>query len=163
MKIIDKNKRDEWGSLNLKNKEIFDKYIDDVKKNNSSCYMITIARDGESPARSIIFYDNAIDATMVYGSYQDWGFAKDFLTVALYEPNGKVHKKNLKRPSGLESNFIRQNYIDISQIIFEIKDSTENEVYENFVLKIAKIFSKDNLRFDQKRFFIDTGIQGIEG
>jgi hypothetical protein len=33
--------------------------------------MITVARDGEQPVRSIIFYDNALDAVSVFNSYKD--------------------------------------------------------------------------------------------
>lgn len=145
--------RDEWGTLNLKNAEIVKNYLNDVSNNECRYYMITITRDGESPERSVIFYDNAIEATKVYESYQDWGFSKYFLTVRLYEPNGKIHEKILKRPPGIDPRFMRKEYIEISEIIRELKDKTDKDAYEKFVINIARLFSKDNPRFDEQRFY----------
>lgn len=145
--------RDEWGTLNLKNAEIVEGYLNSINNKTCSHYMITIARDGESPERSVIFYDTAIEAVKVYESYKDWGFAKNYLTVRLYEPNGKINEKILKRPPGIDPRFMRKEYIQISEIIKELKDKTEKEAYERFVIKISKIFSKDNPRFDEIRFF----------
>lgn len=156
--------RDEWGELNLKNAEIVQGYLESIKNKSCSHYMITITRDGESPERSVIFYDSAIEAVNVYESYQDWGFAKKYLTVRLYEPNGKINEKILKRPPGIDPRFMRKEYIQISEIIKQIKDKTEKESYEKFVISIARIFSKDNPRFDEKRFFNNVGCtkEGIE-
>lgn len=145
--------RDEWGQLNLKNAEIVQGYLDSICDNQCKTYMITITRDGESPERSVIFYDSAIEAVSVYESYQDWGFAKHYLTVRLYEPNGKINEKILKRPPGIDPRFMRKEYIQVSEIIKQLKDKTENEAYEKFVIGIARIFSKDNPRFDENRFF----------
>jgi hypothetical protein len=33
--------------------------------------MLTVARDGEDPVRSVVFYDSALDAVKVYNSYID--------------------------------------------------------------------------------------------
>jgi hypothetical protein len=78
------------------------------------------------------------------------------LTVKLYEPNGIVHEKTLKRLSGVESSFMRENYIDIAKVILLIKDFLPEQEYKNFVYDVAYIFAKDNKRFDEKRFFENT-------
>jgi hypothetical protein len=145
--------RDEWGQLNLKNAEIVQGYLESIRDNQCRTYMITITRDGESPERSVIFYDSAIEAVNVYESYQDWGFAKHYLTVRLYEPNGKINEKILKRPPGIDPRFMRKEYIQVSEIIKQLKDKTDKEEYEKLVINIARIFSKDNPRFDENRFF----------
>lgn len=156
--------RNEWGMLNLKNAEIVNNYLADVSSNTCRYYMITITRDGESPERSVIFYDNALDAATVYESYKDWGFAKHFLTVRLYEPNGKIHEKILKRPPGIDPRFMRKEYIEISEIIKQIKDKTEKDAYEKFVIDIARLFSRDNPRFDEQRFFtnVECGKESVD-
>lgn len=144
--------KDEWGKLNPQNKIVVEEYLTDIKNNKCMSYMITVARDGESPERSVIFYDTAIEAVGVYNSYFDWGFAKDFLTVKMYEPNGKINEKILKRPSGMESTFMRKNYIEISKIFLSFKDRIEYECYKEMLIKISKVFAVDNKRFDAKRF-----------
>lgn len=148
----DKHIRDEWGELNLTNKTVVENYLKEIKEHTNDSFMLTIARDGEDPVRSVIFYDNALDAAKVYNAYTDWGFAKNFLTVTLYEPNGKVHKKIIKRQPGYEATFMRRNYYDISKILFEFKDNTSEEEFENLVKNIARVFSHDNPRFDPERF-----------
>jgi hypothetical protein len=148
--------QDEWGQLNPQNKVIVEEYLEQIKNKSNSTYMITIARDGENPVRSVIFYDNVIDAADVYNSYTDWGFAKDFLTVVLYEPNGKIHKKVLRRPPGIEAVFMRRQYIEMGQILLEVKDYTPKLNYQKLVVDIAKMFKIDNTRFDEQRFFITT-------
>jgi hypothetical protein len=149
--------RDEWGRLNLKNADIVKEYLQSVDDNQCESYMITISRDGEYPERSVIFYKSAIDAVKVYESYKDWGFAKKYLTVKLYEPNGNVNEKILKRPPGIDPRFKRKEYIQISKIIKKLKEKTEKESYDKFVIEIARIFSRDNPRFDENRFFNNTG------
>lgn len=140
----------------MKNIDIFNEYVKDIENKTCSSYMLTISRDNEYPIRSIYFYDNALGAAQGYNAYKDWGFAKEFLTVTLYEPNGKINIKTLKRPKGGECVFIRQDYIDVSELILKIKDKINKEDYQRFVLGMAKIFSKDNLRFDEQRFFKKT-------
>jgi hypothetical protein len=125
-------------------------------------YMLTIARDGESPVRSIYFYDNAIDAATGYSAYQDWGFAKEFLTVALHEPTGRVHEKVLKRPRGGECTFVRNDYSEATNIFTRVKDSIDEDVYNYLVFEFAKLFSKDNQRFDYERFLTNTEYTGEE-
>ena len=71
-----------------------DKIVNDwLIKSNKTDYMLTIARDGEHPVRSIYFFQTALEAVTAYNRYVDWGFAKEFLTVILHEPNGTIHKK----------------------------------------------------------------------
>jgi hypothetical protein len=53
---------------------------------------------------------------------------------------------------------MRQNYIDMAEAIFKIKDLLPLEEYENFVIKVAKIFALDNKRFDELRFFENAGL-----
>lgn len=150
--------KDEWGQLNPENEKILNDYISGVSEKRVYHYIISISRDGEYPPRSIISYDNAIDAVRVYDSYKDWGFAKNFLTVTLYEPSGKISEKVIKRPPGIDPVFMRSTYIEISNILKKVKDYLSIEIYEELVLEIAKIFARDNQRFDSERFFINLGI-----
>lgn len=123
-------------------------------------YMLTIARDGESPARSIYFYGDAIDAAKGYEAYQDWGFAKEFLTVELYEPTGRVHSKVLRRPRGGECVFHREQYHQISAILGNVAEKIAQEDYNYLVLELAKLFSRDNQRFNEERFLQNVGYIG---
>jgi hypothetical protein len=136
--------------------QMVEQYLEDVKNKSTLYYMLTVARDGEDPVRSIVYYDNAIDAVMVYDSYNDWGFAKQFLTVNLYEPNGKIHKKILKRPPGIEASYTRQNYIDMANKVLTLKPYLNETIYNQFVEDVAKIFAIDNPRFHPTRFFDNT-------
>lgn len=122
--------------------------------------MLTIARDGESPVRSIYFYDNAIDAANGYAAYQDWGFAKEYLTVELYEPTGRVHSKVLKRPRGGECVFVRQDYYDATEIIKKLSGAISEEHYNYLAYEFGKLFSKDNQRFNHDRFLENLGYTG---
>ena len=94
---------------------IVEEYKEKVKNKQQNAYMLTISRDGESPERSIYFFNNAIEAVENYNRYQDWGFAKNYLTVCLYEGN-KIHKKILKRPPAGECTFLKEDYIKIKRI-----------------------------------------------
>ena len=121
--------------------------------------MLTIARDGEDPVRTIIFYTNAIDAAEAYNKYTDWGFARNFLTVRLYEPNGVVNEKILKRNQAGECTFIRQDYISMQSILLKIKNNIDKNIYDSLCLDIMQIFAKDSWRFDPERFLKDLGIE----
>lgn len=59
------------GYPTLKNKEIVMQYKLDVENNIATDYMLTVARDGEEPVRSIIFYSNALEAVDAFNSYTD--------------------------------------------------------------------------------------------
>lgn len=131
------------------------------QRNNHASYMLTIARDGESPARSIYHLSNAIDAAEAYNRYQDWGFAKDYLTVSLYEPGGKITTKVLSRPKAGECVFVKADYIKAEQILLSTKDHMPEEAYTNLIKEFAGLFSRDNIRFDVSRFFKSTQCEEV--
>jgi hypothetical protein len=131
------------------------------QKNNHASYMLTIARDGESPVRSIYHLNNAIDAAEAYNRYQDWGFAKEYLTVSLYEPGGKITTKVLKRPKAGECVFVKADYIKAEEIILSVKDHLNPEIYAILVKDFAGLFSRDNIRFDVSRFFKSTQCEEV--
>jgi hypothetical protein len=145
--------------LNKSHNEMIQEYLFNINNNKSNLYMLTIARDGEDPVRSILFYDNAIDASFAYNKYTDWGFAKKFLTVCLYEPSGKINTKILKRDQAGECTFIKQDYLEAQNIIESIKTKVDYEVYKEISLKFMRLFAKDNWRFDGDRFLKKLGIQ----
>lgn len=141
-----------------------DTFVEDFRKKVSEgagdSYMLTISRDGESPVRSIYFYDNAVDAAIGYEAYTDWGFAKDFLTVELYEPNGKTHSKILHRPRGGECVFHREQYHQITDILSKVQESVDEYAWNYMTHELARLFSKDNQRFNQERFLTAVGFTG---
>lgn len=144
--------------LNHSNENIVNMFLDNVARGGETSYMLTISRDGEHPVRSIYFYDNAVHAVNGYNRYNDWGFAKDYLTVVLYEPTGRKHEKILERPKGGECVFVRKDYIDSANIIKDIKDP---DLKYDIARRFAQIFSKDNQRFDAGRFFDNVGLEGL--
>lgn len=146
--------------LNPTHVDMVQDYKNRVANKTADSYMLTIARDGESPVRSIYFYGDAIDATTGYEAYADWGFARDFLTVTLYEPTGRVHEKVLRRPRGGECTFVRDDYIEATMIFTGVKDKIAEDAYNNLVYEFAKLFSKDNQRFQVDRFLSNTGYTG---
>lgn len=149
-------------TLNPTNADMVQRYREDVQANQADAYMLTVARDGETPERSIYFYDNAIDASQAYGKYGDWGFAKEFLTVKMYEPTGKVHQKVLERPRGGECVFLKQDYIKVTASLVKARSGCSKEAYNGLVSDLAMVFSRDNQRFDHIRFFKETGADSDE-
>jgi hypothetical protein len=147
-------------TLNPTNLDMVNTYLVEVQLKKASGYMLTIARDGESPVRSIYFYDNAIDAVNGYEAYQDWGFAKEYLTVSLYEPTGQVHTKTLRRPRGGECTFLKNDYLKITEALLAAKLDTPENTFNQLILEFAKIFSRDNQRFDHERFLSNLGYTG---
>lgn len=145
--------------LKISHRAMLDQYVEDIKNNKNSSYMLTIARDGEDPVRTIIFYTNSIDAAEAYNKYTDWGFARNFLTVRLYEPNGVVNEKILKRNQAGECTFIRQDYISMQNALLKIKNNIDKNIYDSLCLDIMQIFAKDSWRFDPERFLKDLGIE----
>ena len=141
--------------LNQNNYNIVAEYKEKIKNKQQDAYMLTISRDGESPERSVYFFTNAVEAVESYNKYQDWGFAKNFLTVTLYEPNGKIESKILKRPKAGESTFIRKDYIKAGKILKNIKKYLPQDIYINLINDFSELFSKDNQRFYPERFFKD--------
>jgi hypothetical protein len=146
--------------VNYRNTEILEEFKQKVLDKSQSSYMLTISRDGEDPVRSIYFYSTAIEAAAGYEAYQDWGFSRDFLTVTLYEPTGKVSEKILKRPKGGECTFVREDYNKATKIFNHVKEDIPESSYNYLIFEFAKLFSKDNQRFDYKRFLTDTGHTG---
>jgi hypothetical protein len=140
--------------LNNKNFDMVNDYLS--RPVSSNCYMLTIARDGEEPVRSIYNFKDAITASEAYNRYTDWGFAKEYLTVKLYEPTGIIHEKVLRRPPAGECVFVRDSYIKASNLLLSIKDKITKDGYIQLVEEFAIMFSQDNVRFDVERFFKDT-------
>lgn len=146
--------------LKTEHVDMVQEYRDRASNKTADSYMLTVARDGESPARSIYFYADAIDAATGYAAYTDWGFAKDFLTVELYEPTGKVHSKVLRRPRGGECVFHREQYYKAAIILSEASGKMDADSYNKLVYEFAKLFSKDNQRFQVDRFLTELGYTG---
>ena len=59
-------------------------------------FKITVAYDGNAPHWSAI-YTNAVDAVEEFNKFNDFGWAATYLTVNLFEPNGKCHTKHFYR------------------------------------------------------------------
>jgi hypothetical protein len=141
--------------------------VDNFLKENSSGsthYMLTIARDGESPARSIYHYNGPIDVTDAYNKYTDWGFAKEYLTVTMYGPGGQLAQKVLRRSSGGtqgDCTFVREDYIKAERIILRYKNDIPEEIYRSLVKDFAGLFSRDNIRFNVSRFFKETECEEV--
>jgi hypothetical protein len=139
--------------------DIVNDYIKNSKEGKIGHYMITVSRDGESPVRSIISFDNLEQALEGYEMYQDAGFARDYLTVSMYEPSGKVNTKVLKRNHAGDPSFVRQNYIDTVDALHKVKDKLNKEDYEELCIKIVTSFAKDNWRFSADRFLKQLEIE----
>lgn len=134
-------------------------YIKDSKEGKINHYIITVSRDGENPPRSLMSFDTKKEALEGYEKYQDAGFARDYITVSLYEPDGKITTKNLRRNHAGEPSFVRQNYIDTVEALHEIKDKLEKKDYEDLCIKIVTSFAKDNWRFSAERFLKQLEIE----
>jgi hypothetical protein len=134
-------------------------YIKNSKEGKIGHYMLTVSRDGESPVRSIVSFDNLEQALEGYEMYQDAGFAKDYLTVSMYEPSGKINTKVLKRNHAGDPSFVRQNYIDTVDALHKVKDKLDKEDYEDLCIKIVTSFAKDNWRFNAERFLKQLEIE----
>lgn len=139
--------------------DIVNDYIKNSANGTIGHYIITVSRDGESPVRSIISFDNQKQALEGYEMYQDAGFAKDYLTVSLYEPSGKISTKVLKRNHAGDPSFVRQNYIDTVDALYKVKDKLNKEDYEDLCIKIVTSFAKDNWRFNADRFLKQLEIE----
>jgi hypothetical protein len=146
-------------SLNPKHSDMIKDYIQGVRDKSVNHYIITTSRDGETPERSIISFDNLKQATEGYEMYQDAGFAKEYLTVSLYEPSGKISTKVLKRNHAGDPSFVRQNYIDTVEALHGLKDKLSKEDYEDVCIKIVTSFAKDNWRFNAERFLKQLEIE----
>lgn len=147
-------------ALNNQNIAMVEEFKKKAAEGRGDSYMLTIARDGEA-VRSIYFYGDAIDAANGYQAYTDWGFAKDFLTVELYEPSGRVHSKVLSRPRGGECVFHREQYHQITELMAKVRESVEPAAWDYLTHELARIFSKDNQRFNEERFLSALGVKGV--
>lgn len=145
--------------LNSKHIDMVNAYLDGVKEGKVNHYIITVSRDGEDPVRSIISFDDIDQATKGYDMYQDAGFAKEYLTVSLYEPSGKITQKVLKRNHAGDPSFVRQNYIDTVNALHGLKNKLSKEDYEDVCIKIVTSFAKDNWRFNPERFLKQLEIE----
>jgi hypothetical protein len=148
-------------SLKTNHEDMVNDYIRGTVDKTVQHYIITVSRDGESPARSIISFENIKEALEGYEMYQDAGFAKQYLTVSLYEPSGKINTKVLKRNQAGDPSFVRQNYIDTVEALYKVKDKLEKKDYEDLCIKIVTSFGKDNWRFDVDRFLKQLEIDRI--
>lgn len=149
---------DSKSQLRAEHHDMVAEYLDSVNKKTATSYMLTIARDGEHPVRTIIFYSDAIEAAAAYNKYTDWGFARQFLTVRLYEPQGRVNEKILKRDQSGECTFIRQDYVDFENLLKNFSDKIDKNVFDQLVFGAMKIFAKDNWRFDPERFLKNLNV-----
>lgn len=138
--------------LNTVHDDMVRDYVNNSKEGKVNHYMITVSRDGESPVRSIISFDNLEQALQGYEMYQDAGFAKDYLTVSLYQPSGNTLTKVLKRNHAGDPSFVRQNYIDTVEALHSVKGKLSKKDYEEMCIKIVTSFAKDNWRFSADRF-----------
>ena len=145
--------------LRPSHEDIVNDYINNSKQGKVGHYMITVARDGEFPVRSIISFDNEKQANEGYEMYQDAGFAKEYLTVSLYEPSGRINTKVLKRNHAGDPSFVRQNYIDTVEALHLLKDKLDKKDYEDVCIKIVTSFAKDNWRFNAERFLKQLEIE----
>ena len=60
-------------------------------------YSVTCTNDNETTPSYVGRFDNAIEAVKTYLACVDHGFALEYRTVNLSEPNGKMHTKILYR------------------------------------------------------------------
>ena len=139
-------------NLKISHEDMLNNYIKGTAEKTIQHYIITVSRDGEFPVRSIISFDNIKEALEGYEMYQDAGFAKQYLTVSLYEPSGKINTKVLKRNQAGDPSFVRQNYIDTVEALYKVKDKLEKKDYEDLCIKIVTSFGKDKWRFNVDRF-----------
>jgi hypothetical protein len=127
--------------------------------------MLTVARDGEEPPRSIREFNDAEQAVNCYNAYTDWGFAKEYLTVRLYQPGGRMSEKVLKRfhigGSSGDCTFLKEDYIKTAKILLNVKEKLDYDSYQQMVKEFCELFSKDNIRFDVTRFFKETECEEV--
>ena len=147
--------------LKQEHSDIITQYLADANNPSKKIehYIISVSRDGETPPRSIISYSNIVEAVEGYSMYTDAGFARDYLTVCLYEPSGKINKKVLKRNQAGDPSFVRQNYRDVVDVLSSLKDKLDKDTYEDSCIKIMNSFAKDNWRFNPERFLDQLGIE----
>lgn len=163
-KYLDEYKIYSQQQLNEEHYKVVEQFKES-SKGSFDRYMLTIARDGEEPPRSIREFNNAEQAVNAYNSYTDWGFAKDYLTVRLYQPGGFMSEKVLRRfhigGSSGDCTFIKDDYLKAAEILIQYKEHLEYVVYQQLVKEFCELFSKDNIRFDVTRFFKATECEEV--
>jgi len=60
---------------------------------NEYLYAVTSTNDNATSPNWVGRYSNALDAVNVYNTFIDYGDAKEYRTVNLSEPSGKLHTK----------------------------------------------------------------------
>ena len=60
---------------------------------NEYLYAVTSTNDSATSPTWVGRYSNALDAVNVFNSFIDYGDAKEYRTVNLSEPSGKLHTK----------------------------------------------------------------------
>jgi hypothetical protein len=60
---------------------------------NEYLYAVTSTNDNDTSPVWVGRYSNALDAVNVFNSFIDYGDAKEYRTVNLSEPSGKLHTK----------------------------------------------------------------------
>jgi hypothetical protein len=60
---------------------------------NEYLYSVTATYDSASAPHWVGRYSDALTAVETFLSFEDWGFADEYLTVNLSEPSGKMHTK----------------------------------------------------------------------
>ena len=148
--------------MNKENTELINTlndYIKNSKEKKITHYIITVSRDGENPPRSLISFYTQKEALEAYDKYEDAGFAKQYLTVSLYEPSGEINTKILRRNHAGEPSFVKKNYVETAMALREVKDKLSKQDYENLCIKILTSFATDNWRFDIDRFLKQVEIE----
>lgn len=56
-------------------------------------YSVTSTNDGSATPSYVGRFDNALEAVNCFNTFVDHGFADEYRTVNLSEPNGKMHTK----------------------------------------------------------------------
>ena len=142
----------------LRKIKVVEDYIKDVKNQTCNRFIITITRDWDEAPTSIYTFYSALKAVEAYQCYNNFGFAKEYLTIKLYSPNGDIDEKKFYRPPAGESSYIKENYKNSVEAIKSIKDEVSESSYFKLVNGIAKSYSIDNIRFNAKRVFEDCGL-----
>ena len=66
-------------------------------------YAVTSTNDNATEPAYVKRFDNALDAVICFLSFIDHGFADEYRTVNLSEPNGKMHTKIFYRNGKVEA------------------------------------------------------------
>ena len=56
-------------------------------------YSVTSTNDSDTSPEWVGRYSDALSAVEIYQMFNDWGIAKEYRTINLSEPSGKMHTK----------------------------------------------------------------------